>query len=662
MDTTDLPLLLAIRLGCEEHMSTLHMKKLMFLWVLVCCYLMLFISCEMFFDEEVKAVISLESDVVKRGDPVRFDIGDSGLIWSMDSVSYEWSLLSKPAGSSLDASTAIQNKHGKNASFTTDSAGLYQVGLRVTVGTQSSQTQAYVDVKEVPGVPTGLSVGSATTSNLTIGWSPDSWANRYEVKRYHLASADTEGSVVYVGSDTTLVDGSLQSGTHYGYTVRSLNEIGASPASAQVTGATLVGSGNVPGAPTGLALVSATDDTVSLSWLTLSGVTYNIYRATTVDASPYTLVASGIGVGSYTDTSLSAGTTYFYKVSGTNSAGNGSLSTPLEVVTSCLPPANLTVNTGSPATTSLNITWNASVGADGYKLYRSSSLAGPFTLIHTTTAYAYTDTNLTSNTDYYYKVTAMLGEQESIASSVVFKRTAVETLIVLEASPSSGGSVSGSGSFAAGSVQTISATPSAGWEFVKWDDENTSASRDVTLAVGTNTYSAIFQRVLFSETFESPGWETVSTDLVGPWVVVNDTSHPDYKWKRSSLVRNTGSFGLSSNGDYAAYRENIDTTISRTIDLRAFSSASINFSYWMNTEAGFDTFSVSIRTADQTGTVLGDQSGEIAAWQTVTRALDSYCGKEATLTFTFHSDESGYPSIAPTLIGVWLDDIKVVAR
>jgi len=85
---------------------------------------------------------------------------------------------------------------------------------------------------------------------------------------------------------------------------------------------------------------------------------------------------------------------------------------------------------------SISLSWNA-VKVEGktvkYKVYRSNSKSGQYTLISDTiTATTYTDKNLTPYTAYSYRVTAVVGDNESDRSSSVTVTTnlAVPTLVV----------------------------------------------------------------------------------------------------------------------------------------------------------------------------------------------------------------------------------------
>lgn len=83
-----------------------------------------------------------------------------------------------------------------------------------------------------------------------------------------------------------------------------------------------------PAAPTGLTVTGTTSSTVSLSWTAPSGTVtgYYVYRGGTRVAT----VTSGT---SYTDTGLTASTTYTYTVSAFNGAGEGPQSSSVQATT-----------------------------------------------------------------------------------------------------------------------------------------------------------------------------------------------------------------------------------------------------------------------------------------------------------------------------------------
>ncbi|WP_439647988.1 glycoside hydrolase family 6 protein, partial [Cohnella mopanensis] len=111
------------------------------------------------------------------------------------------------------------------------------------------------------------------------------------------------------------------------------------------------GSVQVPAAPTGLT-AAAGNAQVTLSWMASSGATsYTVKRATT-SGGPYTNLATGVTATSYTNTGLTNGTTYYYVVSASNSAGSSANSTqasatPIAAPTVPAAPAGLTATAGN---------------------------------------------------------------------------------------------------------------------------------------------------------------------------------------------------------------------------------------------------------------------------------------------------------------------------
>lgn len=81
-----------------------------------------------------------------------------------------------------------------------------------------------------------------------------------------------------------------------------------------------------PSAPTGLA-ATAGNAQVALSWTASSGATsYNVYRGTTSGSESSTAIATGLTGTTYTNTGLTNGTAYYYKVAAVNSVGTSALS------------------------------------------------------------------------------------------------------------------------------------------------------------------------------------------------------------------------------------------------------------------------------------------------------------------------------------------------
>ena len=86
-------------------------------------------------------------------------------------------------------------------------------------------------------------------------------------------------------------------------------------------------SGTPPDAPAGLTATGGIGK-VSLSWQTVSDATwYNVYRGTSPGGEDARPVAAGLRSTSYTDTSVTNGTAYYYRVAAVNAGGTGAAST-----------------------------------------------------------------------------------------------------------------------------------------------------------------------------------------------------------------------------------------------------------------------------------------------------------------------------------------------
>jgi hypothetical protein len=128
----------------------------------------------------------------------------------------------------------------------------------------------------------------------------------------------------------------------------------------QITGGDGGAPAVIPAAPADL-LAEPGDGAVPLRWQESFGATgYTIQRATT-SGGPYTTVASNVTGGSYVDTSVTNGTTYYYTVTATNSAGTSANSSE-DSATPVHPLVN--VATGGSATDSKSNQANASAAFD----------------------------------------------------------------------------------------------------------------------------------------------------------------------------------------------------------------------------------------------------------------------------------------------------------
>ena len=175
-----------------------------------------------------------------------------------------------------------------------------------------------------------------------------------------------------------------------------------------------------PGAPIAPSISNITSNSLRLSWVDGSADEsgFNIERST--DGVNYLpLVTVGANITSYTNTGLTANTTYYYRVRAYNNVGNSAWAITSGKTQSIVAPAAPTGLKAVAGTKQIALTWVASPGATSYNIKRALKSAGVPTTIATVTGTSFTNTGLTSRTTYYYVVSAVNAGGESPNSAKV---------------------------------------------------------------------------------------------------------------------------------------------------------------------------------------------------------------------------------------------------
>jgi hypothetical protein len=162
------------------------------------------------------------------------------------------------------------------------------------------------------------------------------------------------------------------------------------------------------GAPPAPASLSAApgSGSASLSWPAAQGATsYAVFRSTTSGGS-YAQIAATAST-SYGDSGLSNGVTYYYVVQAINQFGNGGIS-PQAEATPQPGPAAPTGVTAIAGRRQVTVSWDAVTGAASYKLKRSTTNGGPYTVVASgITGTSLTNSGLTAGLTYYFVVSAV---------------------------------------------------------------------------------------------------------------------------------------------------------------------------------------------------------------------------------------------------------------
>lgn len=184
-------------------------------------------------------------------------------------------------------------------------------------------------------------------------------------------------------------------------------------------------------------ITSSNEEVLKISWKKVSGAKGYIISRSTSKNSGYKKIGTVTGKTSYSDDTVKAGKTYYYKVEAYNvnsgTKGYGGASDAVAGKTAKRTKITSIVSTNEKT---LTIKWNKITGAYGYRIKRSTDEDGTYKVVKTiksgnTTSYK--DTSVKAGKTYYYTVETMVKTGDNICysgdSASVEGRTAKKTKI-----------------------------------------------------------------------------------------------------------------------------------------------------------------------------------------------------------------------------------------
>ncbi|NJD29578.1 MAG: hypothetical protein FIA92_14970, partial [Chloroflexi bacterium] len=271
-----------------------------------------------------------------------------------------------------------------------------------------------------PGAPTLVSANPAD-GQVALSWIAPSSDGGSSITSY-TATATPEGATCVTTGATACTITGLANGTAYSFSVVAANAAGLGPASNALEATPRT----VPGAPQGI-VASPGNTVVGLSWEAPSSdggapVTgYKVYRGTSPGTG--TLRATLGTVLSYSDTSLTNGTTYYYTIRALNPAGEGpsSAETPAKPFGPPGAPRS-PVAVGRPGSVAIGWTAPLSDGGasvSGYRIQRGEAPGAGTEIATVGNVLSYTDATAVDGTTYYYTVSAVNAGGEGARSIAV---------------------------------------------------------------------------------------------------------------------------------------------------------------------------------------------------------------------------------------------------
>ncbi len=280
--------------------------------------------------------------------------------------------------------------------------GPYRTEFTITVGTP--------EALEAP-VVTGSNVLSSGKNKLS--WNKVEGAASYEI--FRATSKTGEFIPVKTTTSTSWVDTSSVAGKGYYYIVLAVSADGNSASESELIFRTC----DLPRTTVTLSNILNTGK-IKVAWTKVEGaVSYEVYRATSKTGT-YSLKKTTTNL-SWTDTTATAGKTYYYKVKAihTKSAANSAYS---EVKSRMADLARPTVTLSNVASSGkIKVAWTKVTGTAKYQVYRSTTKNGTYSLKKTTTSLSWTDTNTTAGKTYYYKVKAVHSNTNANSALTAYK-------------------------------------------------------------------------------------------------------------------------------------------------------------------------------------------------------------------------------------------------
>ena len=251
------------------------------------------------------------------------------------------------------------------------------------------------------------------------------------------------------------------------------------------------GSGGLK-APTGVTATGSSSSSITISWNAVTDASgYKVYRSDNASGPYVEIYSSGSVWGgtstSYTNTNLSAHTTFYYKVSAYNYSESSAQSSTVSATTFLVAPTG--VSATSETASSITISWDELSGATGYRIHRDANSFDPDPKTYTSTSTSFTDTGLPSNVQCRYRVSGF----NSITDGDNSQQVSVTTLL----KPPTGVTAEGTSS----SSITISwnAVTDANYYYIYRSDNDSGPF----ISIGSTTYG--WGTTSYKDTGLSPG-------------------------------------------------------------------------------------------------------------------------------------------------------------
>lgn len=316
-----------------------------------------------------------------------------------------------PAGDWTDVPVGDVTTYVVNTGLSAGTTYYYRVRANNPFGTSGSSN--VISLTTIPPAPIATAATGMTQSAFSANWNASANATGYYLD---VSENNTFNNFVSgwnnkdIGNvNTYSVNSGLTAGTTYYYRVRAYNANGTSGSSGTIS--TIL----IPPNPATLAASGVSTSLFTANWNAAAGST-NYYLDVATDnlfehpVGAWTNVDAGAATAYLVNTGLTAGTTYYYRVSAYNSSGTSSESDVRSVLTAPGKPNSTAAS--NFALTSFSANWDLTAGASGYYLdvatantFASGTFVVGYENLDVTNVLTYSvNSNLTAGTKYFYRV------------------------------------------------------------------------------------------------------------------------------------------------------------------------------------------------------------------------------------------------------------------
>lgn len=468
---------------------------------------------------------------------------------------------------------------------------------------------------------TGLSAGdtpamtatAASFTQINTNWTPIPGVVSYDVEYTTDPNFGGTPTQVSVTSPSRSFTG-LTIATDYYFRVRAVSAAGPGAWSDVVN--TPTWRLDPPSTPS-TSIASSTS--INVSWNSVSHATsYTLQRATD---SGFTanLASLNTSTTSTTQTGLTAGTTYYFRVQATNSTYSSAWSPTKSQVSGLLAPTGLSASSSS--STSIDVSWNGVSGAQDYRLdYSTSSTFASGVSTVTVSGTDRTITGLTAGQTYYLRVRGRVGTYEGPNSNTISPSTTISTpgaptiSVSTTSITASWGSVSGAVSY------NIQYDDNSGFSSPA-STTSTSTSKSIGSLVPGNKYWVRIQAVGATETSSWSSSGNGTTNISAPSATSSaGTGSMTIDW---ASISGATKYTVQYDSDGSSFPSPASTTTTGTY--KTVTGLTQGKTYWMRVQAnGSDKNSSWSNTVSRTTGISTPSAPSVsAAYTSTTRNIDS---------------------------------------